>query len=250
MHPTSNRRQSANISVSSACRSSGAFSDSPTKQKPEEVEVNVENSIGRLPNHTDSFTFVERMASESSIRVVLSSRRQKAVAALPPVLFNVNDRHLNNTFDRDFLKITLGKPLSDRSVLPFVFLVTSSDFGLSLNLESSRKQTIASYLCPTLKHHPWCPSRTGDHGFIFVGLGKDKDSYRSVAIRNLFVGLPKTAMDRRFRYLGRYQVTRVEPLSVDEWTMFSAEVNAASRRHKFCNLTWFFFFFKVQICIR
>jgi len=100
----------------------------------------------------------------------------------------------------------LGKALSDR-----------------LNLESSGKQTIASYLCPTLKHHPWCPSRTGDHGFIFVGLGKDKDSYHSAAIRNLFVGLPKTVMDRRFRYLGKYQVTRVDPLSVDEWAMLSAE---------------------------
>jgi hypothetical protein len=93
------------------------------KQKPEEDSI--ENSFGRLPNQTDSITFVEPMASESSIRVVLSSRRQKTVSALPPVLFNVNDRHLNNTFDREFLKITLGKTLSDRSVLPFVILVTS-----------------------------------------------------------------------------------------------------------------------------
>jgi len=166
----------------------------------------MDNSFARLPNQTD-ITFVEPMvASESSFPVVLSSKRQKAVAALPSVLFNVNDRLLNNAFDREFLKITLGKALADR-----------------LNLESSGKQTIASYLCPTLKHHPWCPSRTGDHGFIFVGLGKDKDSYHSAAIRNLFVGLPKTVMDRRFRYLGKYQVTRVDPLSVDEWAMLSAE---------------------------
>jgi hypothetical protein len=113
LHPTSNRRQSANLSFSSACRSSGAFSDSPEKQKPEVKED--DNSFARLPNQTD-ITFVEPMASESSFRVVLSSKRQKAVTALPPVLFNVNDRHLNNTFDRDFLKITLGKTLSDRSV--------------------------------------------------------------------------------------------------------------------------------------
>ena len=120
MHPTSNRRQSANLSFSSACRSSVAFPDSPAKPKPEEgKESNIENSFGRLPNQTDSITVVERMASESSIRVVLSSRRQKAVASLPPVLFNVNDRHLNNTFDREFLKITLGKTLSDRSVFTF-----------------------------------------------------------------------------------------------------------------------------------
>ena len=113
MHPTPNRRQSANLSFSSACRSSGAFSDSPEKQKPEVKEDNIDNSFGRLPNQTD-ITFVEPMASESSFPVVLSSKRQKAVTALPPVLFNVNDRHLNNTFDREFLKITLGKTLSHR----------------------------------------------------------------------------------------------------------------------------------------
>ena len=101
------------------------------KQKPEESrEDNIDNSFGRLPNQTD-ITFVEPMASESSFRVVLSSKRQKAVASLPPVLFNVNDRHLNNTFDREFLKITLGKTLSDRSVLPFViprhFFILNSD---------------------------------------------------------------------------------------------------------------------------
>ena len=33
-------------------------------------------------------------------------------------------------------------------------------------------------------------------------------------------------MARRFRYLGRYQVTRVDPLSVDEWAKLSAEVSA------------------------
>jgi len=88
LHPTSNRRQSANLSLSSACRSSGAFSDSPAKQKPEEGrEDNMDNSFARLPNQTD-ITFVEPMvASESSFPVVLSSKRQKAVAALPSVLF-------------------------------------------------------------------------------------------------------------------------------------------------------------------
>ncbi|KAF8807520.1 hypothetical protein BYT27DRAFT_7189593 [Phlegmacium glaucopus] len=207
LHPISNnilRPQSTNLSLSSACRSKiDEFSDSPPKRKPEE------NSIVRLPIQNDEITFVERMASKSSFRhAVLSSRRQQAVAAFPPVVFNVEDRHLNNVFDREFLKITLGKSLPDR-----------------LNLQSSGKQiTTSSYICPTLNHHPWCPSRPGDHGFIFVGLGKDKDSYHAAAIRNLFVGLPKTVTNnRRFRYLGTYRVTRVDPLSIDEWGMLSAE---------------------------
>ena len=229
MHP--NRHQSADLSLSSACRSNiEGLSDSPAKQRPE--------AGNRLPNQIDDITFVEPLALESSF---LSSKRQRAVAALPPVLFNVSDRHLNNTFDREFLKVTLGKPIAARSVLSFVifghFILT---FALSLSLESSGNQTIASYLCPTLNHHPWCPSRIGNHGFMFVGLGKDKSSYQSAAIRNLFVGLPKTMMEnRRFRYLGKYKVTRVDPLSVDEWALLSADVSAASHVHEFCNLTVF-----------
>jgi hypothetical protein len=103
------------------------LSDSPAKQRPE--EGNTQNSISRLPNQIDDITFVERIASESSL---LSSKRQRAVAALPPVLFNVNDRHLNNTFDREFLKVTLGKPIAARSVLSFVIF----DFMLTLHQAS------------------------------------------------------------------------------------------------------------------
>lgn len=213
LHPISTnifRSQSTNYSLSSACRSKiDEFSDSPPKQKPEEDKI--DNSIGNPPTQIDDITFVERMASKSSFRpVVLSSRRQKTLTALAPVVLDIEDRYLNNAFDREFLKVTLRKSHTHR-----------------VNLHSSGKQIITSYLCPTLNHHPWCPSRPGDHGFIFVGLGKDKDSYHSAAIRNLFVGLPKTVMNnRRFRYLGKYRVTRVDPLGIDEWAMLSAEFKA------------------------
>lgn len=234
--------------ISSACNSKiDEFSNSPSKQNPGESKT--KNNIIRHPTH-DDITFVERTACESSFpRVVLSSKRQQAITALPPAALNVEDRHLNNTFDREFLKIILGRSLT-RLALPFFMFVNllHSDFGLSHNLQSSSGKQIASYLCPTLNHHPWCPSRTGEHGFIFVGLGKDKDSYRSTAIRNVFVGLPKTVMDnRRFRYLGKYKVTRVDPLSVDEWAMLSAEVSVEDI---FTNLgilrSVFFFFFQFK----
>lgn len=250
MHPIPNniiRPQSTNLSLSSACLSKiDEFSDSPPKRKLE--EGNIENS---LPTQNDDITFVERMASKSSFRhVVLSSRRQQTVTAFPPVVFNVEDRHLNNIFDREFLKITLEQSLPGRSVfcLLFIFVKLHSDLGLSLHLQSSGKQIItSSYICPTLNHHPWCPSRPGDHGFIFVGLGKDKDHYHTGAIRNLFVGLPKTGMNsRRFRYLGTYRVTRVDPLIVDEWAMLSAEV---STEVIFISLVILRSFRSVQSCV-
>lgn len=91
---------------------------------------------------------------------------------------------------------------------------------------ADKKNIVSSYLCPTLDHHPWCPSIPGQHGYIFVGLGKDKYSYKSAITRNLFVGLPKgQGKHRIFRYLGKYQVSRVEPLSCDEWATLSSEVS-------------------------
>jgi hypothetical protein len=53
--------------------------------------------------------------------------------------------------------------------------------------------------------------------------------------------------NRRFKYLGKYKVTRVDPLSVDEWAMLSADVSAASHLHKLCNLT-VFHLVQVYIC--
>ena len=61
------------------------------------------------------------MASDS----FLSSKRQRAVAVLPPVVINATGRNLNNTFDREFLKITLGKPVAAQLVLPFIIFGTS-----------------------------------------------------------------------------------------------------------------------------
>jgi len=85
-----------------------------------------------------------------------------------------------------------------------------------------------SYLCPTLNHHPWCPSIPGQHGFIFVGLGKEKESYKLPVFRNLFVGLPKSqSKGRIFRYLGKYRVHRVKHLTVEEWESLSADVSFA-----------------------
>lgn len=90
---------------------------------------------------------------------------------------------------------------------------------------SDRKTTFRSYLCPTLNHHPWCPSVPGQHGFIFVGLGKEKESYKVPVFRNLFVGLPKSeSKGRIFRYLGKYRVHRVKHLTVEEWESLPAGV--------------------------
>jgi len=54
---------------------------------------------------------------------------------------------------------------------------------------------------------------------MFVGLGRDKNTYTIPKLCNLFVGIPKCGNkgERYFRYLGVYRVSRVESLNVSEW---------------------------------
>ncbi|KIM48088.1 hypothetical protein M413DRAFT_439797 [Hebeloma cylindrosporum] len=139
--------------------------------------------------------------------------REKSIARLPFSTVNVDNTH--NMFDREFLKTALGGEG-----------IQSLIHRLPENQTSADKKTMSrSYLCPTLNHHPWCPSVPGQHGFIFVGLGKDKESYKSPVFRNLFVGLPKSqSTGRIFRYLGKYRVHRVKHLTVEEWGSLSTDV--------------------------
>lgn len=75
-----------------------------------------------------------------------------------------------------------------------------------------------AYLCPGLDHNPWCPSIPGRHGYIFVGLGREKDTFLEPEEHNVFVGLKKKGKDtRRFKYLGKYRAVRVQPLTKEEW---------------------------------
>lgn len=89
------------------------------------------------------------------------------------------------------------------------------------------RRHIEDYLCPRLDHNPWCPSIPGHHGYIFVAAGKEKHLYTTPQLCNVFVGLPKRSNkeERFFKYLGVYKVSRVEPLSVDEWQSLPLEVS-------------------------
>lgn len=92
----------------------------------------------------------------------------------------------------------------------------------------SKKRDVNGYLCPGLDHNPWCPSLPGQHGYIFVGLGREKDTFLEPEEHNVFVGLKKKGKDtRRFRYLGKYRAVRVQPLTKEEWATLPEHVSRA-----------------------
>ncbi|KAF8203669.1 hypothetical protein BJ912DRAFT_940679 [Pholiota molesta] len=163
------------------------------------------------PERSDKVV-VEHRSSKATLFPPLE--REKAILKLPSISDTISIDVSENMFDRIFLKHILGEG------------VNALFEHLSENNEAFDKKAITStYLCPTLDHHPWCPSVPGQHGFLFVGLGKDKDSYRFPVVRNLFVGLPKgRTKHRTFRYLGRYRVCRVKPLISEEWHTLPKEI--------------------------
>jgi hypothetical protein len=154
------------------------------------------------------------------------SHRQEALASLPVVIPDTDINDEDNKFTRGFTSAAIGGSIQSlivRYVNPYLSFQRSIVDGYSRVTSSgtdlAKGRNIEEYLCPRLDHNPWCPSTPGQHGYMFVGLGREKHTYTNPQLRNLFAGLPKRSHkdERNFRYLGVYRVSRVEPLSTAEW---------------------------------
>ncbi|KJA29249.1 hypothetical protein HYPSUDRAFT_32651 [Hypholoma sublateritium FD-334 SS-4] len=180
--------------------------------------------LSHLPLHSSLISEKTAIKHDSATFSTPPLLREKALSRLPAISDNIPAIDaLDNNFDRAFLKYILGE--GAHSLIGYISGASET---------ADKKNRVSSYLCPTLDHHPWCPSTPGQHGYIFVGLGKDKDSYKSAITRNLFVGLSKgQGKHRIFRYLGKYRVSRVEPLSCEEWATLSDETKVV-----YANLTY------------
>jgi len=218
--PSGPARTAKRVSIASSNRSKGLDSENSKGNA----------SLSSTPDvsgHAEDITVVDSTIQSSY--GFLPSKREVSLSKLPVVY--IKDIGSDNSFDRDFLKNALGEG-SSSLIKRYIFFPrrkrrdTNQKYIHSSLGSGEEKETISPYLCPTLNHHPWCPSAPGQHGFIFVGLGKEKESYKSTAVRNLFVGLTKTQpRTRKFRYLGTYKVSRVRSLNVDEWNALSEDVS-------------------------
>lgn len=84
----------------------------------------------------------------------------------------------------------------------------------------AREHGIQDYLCPNMDHNAWSPAGPGKHGYMQVGLGRDKRLFKDAGdYRHVFVGAGK-----HFLYCGWYHVLRVEPLTKEEWETLPPKV--------------------------
>ncbi|KAJ6621246.1 hypothetical protein B0H10DRAFT_1025351 [Mycena sp. CBHHK59/15] len=101
---------------------------------------------------------------------------------------------------------------------------------------------VRKYLCPNLTMNPWCPTSPGQHGYMFVGLGRENNTFLQPEHLSLFLSVPPLAVRSEKRlaagrkrphtsdgssrlevtYLGLYEVCRVAPLTIAEWKTLSS----------------------------
>lgn len=80
---------------------------------------------------------------------------------------------------------------------------------------------VYKYLCPNMENNPWSPLEPGKHGFMQVGLGHDKKTFRRPETRHVFVGIGKPT---RLIYCGKYELSRTKRLNAKEWATLSEKV--------------------------
>ncbi|KAI0673479.1 hypothetical protein C8Q78DRAFT_627832 [Trametes maxima] len=138
--------------------------------------------------------------------------RTEELASLPEVEVTLGPGHtIPAIFSRQSVSNALGG-----SIQGLVVRCTESATPLA------RKHGIQDYLCPNMDHNAWSPAGPGKHGFIQVGLGRDRKLFNGEGdYRHVFVGAGKHLI-----YCGWYHVLRVEPLTKDEWETLPAKVKS------------------------
>ncbi|KAL0951036.1 hypothetical protein HGRIS_007776 [Hohenbuehelia grisea] len=148
--------------------------------------------------------------------------RQDTFKAFSDIVLDCdNDTNQHAMFTRTFLSNNLGG-----SFQPLVVKVGKSRTSLS------ERHGLTSYLCPNLDLNPWSPTVPGEHGYMFVGLGSEKDTFITPEVHHVFVGFKNTSSQgpRLFRYMGLYSASRVDPLTCDEWSTLAANVQQCYAR--------------------
>ena len=157
----------------------------------------------------------------------IPATRKAALDAFPLIVDVLEDRDTKALFSRQFLTSQLGGSVQ-RVFAKYIFIHTKKKPNtdtrhLSVDVSKRRplaRHGISCYLCPNLEQNPWCPTQPGMHGYMFVGLGTDAGTFVKPATRDIFVSIGT----KKSRYLGLYEASRVDKLTVNEWTAFPDSV--------------------------
>lgn len=133
-------------------------------------------------------------------------------------------------FNRTVLSDKLGgsvQPLIVKYDMFFPLLTSAHSFSIDPKKQKplAEQCNMLKFLCPNLKYNPWCPTTAGQHGYMFVGLGNESETFNDPEELNLFLSASHAkGGNLDVSYLGRYEVCRVPPLTAAEWQTLSPMV--------------------------
>ncbi|KAG6820375.1 hypothetical protein H0H93_001346 [Arthromyces matolae] len=159
------------------------------------------NTISTLP--------VQVPRSDSAL---IPEIRRQHLAQLVEYVADVDTKDVK--FRRALLASSIGG-----SIQSLIVRVAESKTALA------KTHNISTYLCPALELNPWCPLSPGQHGYMFVGLGQERETFlQPHSGLNIFIGRAQTrSKPKDYQYLGVYTALRVAGLNTDEWRSLSEE---------------------------
>ncbi|KAF9044818.1 hypothetical protein BDZ89DRAFT_1058912 [Hymenopellis radicata] len=162
------------------------------------------------------------VASSPSYVTPIPDERLKELDRLPRFEWKRSSSHIDATFNRKFLADQIGG--NSQSLIAKVKNQKNLAFFAGID----------KYLCPNLDQNPWCPAVPGQHGYMFVGLGAECDTFLAPERCTLFIGQKRDSRAAgRFQYLGEYIAQRVDALTLDEWNTLSPEM-----KEPYCETTF------------
>ncbi|KAJ7235894.1 hypothetical protein B0H12DRAFT_133873 [Mycena haematopus] len=186
-----------------ANNSNPATTDNVIRPQPESVVV----VLPIKDEDPDDIIVVESLGFKPSYLTPLPKRRRKELEAFPEFVPDVGESVI---FTRGFLSAILGG-----SHQPLIVKI-------ALQKSLAKSCNIKKFLCPNQNQNPWCPRSPGQHGYLFVGLGSESETFREPEQLNLFLSVPPGGnKSLEVTYMGFYEISRVAPLSVDEWRTLS-----------------------------
>ncbi|KAK7064127.1 hypothetical protein R3P38DRAFT_2822595 [Favolaschia claudopus] len=160
-----------------------------------------------VPKTEDEDDLLVVQSAQSSYLSPLPEARRRELDSFPEFVPEADD--VSSVFSRAHLLAVLGgNPQS------LIVKIGASQKPLA------RECNVRKFLCPRLDHNPWCPRSAGTHGYMFVGLTTEDETFPEPEQLNLFLSV-KVEGPLEVTYLGIYEVARVQALTAEEWCTLS-----------------------------
>ncbi|KAF5377636.1 hypothetical protein D9615_005298 [Tricholomella constricta] len=207
----------------------------PPKEEQSPVELDSQGGVSTY-RRTGSRIFIRPPTSPSTSNKAFTNKATPSQSTMQTLSTCATPSFIPDARQRSLAELVHYIPDFDREDCRFRRAVLACAIGGNIQslivrvthsaTEIAKARNISTYLCPALDLNPWCPTSPGQHGYIFVGLGQEHNTFQEPqAGLHVFVGQSRSrSRPKEYQYLGVYTAVRVASLSAEEWHTLSREV--------------------------